>query len=553
MKILGVDIGTSSVKVAELEVSSKGFSVSAFFEMPLSLDPQKDQGLEVLEALRQLSGRYDPGNTRWVVAVPQYLVSIHNKRFPFRERQKILKSLAFELEDEIPFDIDETVFDAKPIEFVGPMTDTLTVATPKEAIRTVLEIAENGGIDPEVVTVEGLALGNVFANWEEPLRELPLGAISEGTTTAPQPARLILQLGHQRSTLLVIREGVLIAVRSFLWGGDDIAQALSKTYSIQIFEALKILREKAFILLNPSGATREQVTLSNTISNSVDTLVADLRLTLLELRTRFRIEFLGMELTGGLANMQNLTPYLTSSLSVPTNVARPLSQFKNLKIELTPRIEAVATNAIGLAIEGLKRPSQMPINLRRDEFAREDAALKAMWATWRVPVQVAFASFLILCVYAVLRENFAARLVEAAEQHVSEMGTKVANLKGASATETGVKNYVNKQKKVIRDHEALEQAGHMTHAFDVLTRLTGKLPVELPPKKGLGIDVSHLLIENEDVVIEGRAQANSIGLVRRALEGIAKPKSLTAVPSTRVASGDGQSFAFKFKVERRKE
>ena len=112
MKIFGVDLGTYSVKVAEMDVTARGYVLSGFHEFALSLDPQKDKSLEVIEALRKLSAASDPSNTKWVLGVSQSNVSVHFNRFPFKERQKILKSLAFELEDEIPLDIDETIFDA---------------------------------------------------------------------------------------------------------------------------------------------------------------------------------------------------------------------------------------------------------------------------------------------------------------------------------------------------------------------------------------------------------------------------------------------------------
>jgi general secretion pathway protein L len=123
MKVLGVDLGQYSVKVAELEVTSKGSVLNGFYEFPLSPDPQRDRALETLEILRRVSSQFGGGAAKWIVGVPQNRVSVHNKRFPFKERAKIQKSLAFELEDDIPLDIDDTIFDAKIIEYHGRFTD----------------------------------------------------------------------------------------------------------------------------------------------------------------------------------------------------------------------------------------------------------------------------------------------------------------------------------------------------------------------------------------------------------------------------------------------
>ena len=88
MKILGVDLGSYSIKIAELDVSSKGYSFTAFHEFPLSQDPQRDRGLEIIETLRQFSARFDSSNTKWVTAIQQNRVSVHHKRFPFRDRPR---------------------------------------------------------------------------------------------------------------------------------------------------------------------------------------------------------------------------------------------------------------------------------------------------------------------------------------------------------------------------------------------------------------------------------------------------------------------------------
>ena len=165
MKVLGVDIGSYSIKVAELDISGKGYVFSNYQEFLLSNDPNRDAHLEVIETLRNLATQYDSNSTKWVIAVPQSGVSVHNKKFPFRDRQKILKSLPFELEDEIPFDVDDSVFDAKIVEVVGDLSTVLTVACPSESVGEVLALAKDGGFDPDIVSVEGLALANCFEDW----------------------------------------------------------------------------------------------------------------------------------------------------------------------------------------------------------------------------------------------------------------------------------------------------------------------------------------------------------------------------------------------------
>ncbi|MEN0059014.1 MAG: pilus assembly protein PilM, partial [Bdellovibrio sp.] len=119
MKSLGIDIGSSSIKIVEVQSTSKGFQVSQQFEHPLNLAPGADQELEIIEFLRNFVSHYDPAQTRFILGLRQDRVSIRNKFFPFNDRLKISKSLAFELEEDLPFSSENAIFDAKIIRTVG--------------------------------------------------------------------------------------------------------------------------------------------------------------------------------------------------------------------------------------------------------------------------------------------------------------------------------------------------------------------------------------------------------------------------------------------------
>lgn len=556
MKALGIDIGTYSIKVAELDVSGKGYQLANFMEFPLSMDPSRDRGLEIIETLRNLSAQYDPSNTRWAIGIPQSRVSVHFKRFPFRERPKILKSLAFELEDEIPLDIDDTIFDAKIIEYVGEAADVLTVASPKEAIEEILSLAKDGGFDPDIVSVEGLAASNCFENLQLPPPDVSPALRSPedpalGVTTA-QSARVVLNIGHTRSLLLVYREGGLIAARSILWGGADIADAIGRAFSIPFVEAVKVLQTKSFILMNSAGASKDQLLMSKTVSDSVDTLMREMRLTLLEVKSNFNLEFKQIDLFGGVSLVQNLGPYVTQALEVPANIGHHLQDLRNNRVQPTPHLEAVSSVALGLALEIVKKPRNPALNLRKDEFARENKAMKIFWEKWRTAVQVAAIAFAILIVYGVLRQSAASHLIEAVDQRLSDMASNLAGLKGARANDVGVSSYIRSQKTKIKNREALMQLETYNSAMDILARLSEKLPVQTPVTPGRGLDISKLTINNDDIVIEGRFQGNDLlPRIESALNEVARPKTVKKGDAAAVPPGPGTPFSYTMKVNRK--
>lgn len=550
MKVLGVDLGSYSIKVAELEKSSKGYVFTNFFEIPLSPDPNRDRSLDTIEALRNLSGNYDPAHTLWVIGIPQSRVSVHHKKFPFKERAKIFKSLPFELEDDIPLDIDETIFDFKLINTIGPLAEVLTVACPKEAIEEILNLSKDGGFDPAIVSVEGLAFANVFENWNAPPLDLPvIEEAHEGESSAPPPApgHAILHIGHSHTLLLVYRESRLVAARSFLWGGAEIAQSIVRTFNHSIFEAIKLLNSKGFILMNSAGASSDQLKLSDAISSQVDNLIKDLKLTLLEIKAEFHIDYREIQLGGGVSRIQNLGAYITQGLEIPVNANLTPIADKPTRLEITPHLEAVAAPALGLAIEGIKRPRNPAINLRRGEFERENIAFMRFWETWKVPAQIAIAAFSAFFIYSIIRDQLASSLVESADVQLVEAAQKAANLKGGQASEIGIQRYVRTQKDRLKNQDALAQLDDYISAPEVLAQISEKMPKNQPNQ---GYDIVLLEIDNDQLTIQGRAHslAQSV-LVEKALGDIALPGSLA-----KVGTGDikgGTPFGFKMKVKRR--
>lgn len=554
MKILGVDLGSYSIKIAELDASGKGFSFTAFHEFPLSQDPNRDRGLEIIETLRNFSARFD-ATTKWVVGVPQTDAATHLKRFPFRERMKILKSLPFELEDDIPMDIDEVVFDAKISEYVGPMADVLTVAVPKESVEEALGVSKDGGFEADIVSVEGLAFANLFERWQNAPAEMPLASREVDEATGQLPAstsRLILHMGHSRTLLLVYRDTGLVAVRSLQWGGMDVAQALIGAFNIPMHEAIKTLHSKAYILMNSAGASRDQMRLSQAVATSVDQLMRDLRLTLIEVKAAYNLEFSRLDMTGGMSSIQNLGAYITQSLEIPANAAPSIFSEVAARFPLSPEIEATGGVALGLAIEGLKRPRNPAVNLRQGEFARENLTLKIFWENWRVPVQIAIAAFMILTIYSFVRESISAGLVLAADEHLTESAQKVLAQKNVSDATSAITRYLTTQRSLIKTREAYSQIDDYVPAFDVLAKLSEKLPVITKPVAGQGLDVSVLTVDNDDGHIEGFVQGSTtVAQLEKALEDVIRPKSLTKVPGSSPVAGKGTAFSYNFKINRK--
>ena len=430
MKSLGIDIGSSSIKVVEVQSTSKGFQVTQYMEHALGITPDHDQELEILEYLRDLSASYDPAQTRFVVALRQDRVAVRNKFFPFNDRLKISKSLPFELEEDIPFSSDNAIFDAKIIRTMGVGAEVLACAAPKTHIQQCLQRAQDSNMDPAIISLEGPAFANVFEKWNEapPAQVAQAPSFEDEDAKPVRHLRLVLNMGHTRTLVCAFEGSSLVAVRSILWGGKNIAEAITQKYEIPYLEAMKELQTKAFILTNKQGATFDQVTFSDTIAKSVRELSRDVQLSILELKSEFNANIDSISLTGGASQVQNMGPFLTQVLEVPVNRISVLEQIPNVNFERTPAVGAKLGVALGLAIEGLKKPRNPPLNFLRGDFAKENHQMKAFWAKWGGTIKVATAALLVLFIYTNLRESFSVSLADRTQEVLQDQAKCVANL-----------------------------------------------------------------------------------------------------------------------------
>ncbi len=559
MKCVGVDIGSSSIKIAEIEGSGRTATVTQLWELTLSTDPMRDQALEIIEKLRAFSAQYPTKDARWIVAVPQNSVSTRLRRFPFLDRAKILKSLPFELEEDIPFDASETVFDVRIVETFQNASDVIAIACPHEPVEQALDRAKDGGFEAEIISVEGLALSNILDSWWAAPVATP-GPVNTGddATRELRVGHAILQIGHTRTNLVVYRDGHLVAIRSIQWGGHDVAISLESVFKISYIEAIKVLQTKSFVLLNPEGASRDQLAMHKAVADAATPLIRELRMTLLDLRASAGADLRDIRLTGGAGQVQNFAQWLSQSMEVSVS---PLEYFAAMtatgkvafRVNHTPELENTSATAIGLAIEGLRKPRNPAINLRKGLFARSNESLKIFWDTWKGTIQIAASIFVVFCLYAYVRESMSLTLAEQSDEALLSAAKTSAGLKGSQATAEGVSKYIRSETAVIKNREALIELDSYIPALDFVARLSEKLPVQLPPRSGRGLDVDLLTIENDDLTIEGRAQGSDVlATVERELRNIARGGSVEKIKPKAIRSGaPGTSFGFVMKINRK--
>ena len=540
MKSIGIDIGSYSIKVVEAVQSGRGVVVTRTLEKVLNENPAFDPELEILEFLRSFAEGLSSDSTKIVMGLPQRDLLVRLRRFPFTERLKILKSLPFELEEEIPFSLENALFDAKVVQNYPRRSEVLGIAAPRAKVEKIWKLARDGNFQLNVLSSEGVALGNLLENWLQGIPQSPAEPAEDFPVRTEM--EVLLHIGHKHSVLVVASGGRTIGMRSILFGAHEIIQALSHKYEIPAVEAAHEFRQKAFLLLSKEGATYEQTFFSDTVAHALRPLVQELKLSLLEIEADLHGSVNEIWLSGGGAQIQNLHAFLT------TQVSRVVNRFTfpaDYQFTQGQGVEARFGVALGLAVEGLRKPRDPAVQFLQGEYAPQNKRLQEFLQTWGPSLKVAAAGFVIFWIFSSLRLSQSDELVTLSLDQLKKQARQTAGLSVKQANETSVRRYLKDQKKKSDEMKALSQILKTGTALDVLNQVHQILP----SRDNLKLQVSHFRVQGESVEMKGTVQRpEDLTTLENGLKQLAKKGVEKRTPDAGAAQG--VPFAYAFEVDR---
>ena len=544
MRTIGIDIGSYSVKVAEVIQTKKGIQLVSITEHLLGQNPAFDSELEIVEILRALAIQYDPISTKYVVGLKQEWISQRLKIFPFNDRHKILKTLPFEIEEEIPFTLENAISDARITRLIGSTTEVLALVVPKTLIEKSLSRFEGPNLKINILTAESIALANVIEPWGEPFLADPMPTEEQEKDPPKRKLTLLIDIGHSRTHVLAFDRSRLIASRTINWGSKNISETIAKRYEIPFVDAVKEMNSKSFVLLNKDGASYDQMIFSDTIGKVVRDLGRQLKMASMEFQSDFNAQVIGAEITGGGSQIINLGAFLTMQLETPVNVCKWLNHFQN-NGDIPHQLEATGGLAVGLATEGFRKPKNPAINFRKDEFVLQNQSSKIFWETWGGTVRLLGIVFVITLIFGNIREYLAATLVEKTYEVLGNQAKTVAKLSQKQANEAGVKVYIKNEKERIKETKALLGVINMNSAMDILKNINDLIP----GKDQMAVQVKKLDIIDDQVFFEGTTTKPDGGnQIKQALQRISIDGKVQG--SATPAPERGQNFSFQLKVDR---
>lgn len=302
--LLGIDLGHHSVKLALMEGRLGRMELTGFRQR--RVQPEGDGPASMEDRTRALSLLLAEGveaNVQ-VMGYPTEQVSIRAVEMPFSDPGQIEKTLPFELEGHVPFDLDAFVLDYR---IVRGGRGARLAATGKSVVLCAM--AEEEGVADWIQSVEGAGADPRQTVLDAEMLE----HLADGTSV-----QLILDLGHSRTLVTFCCAGEVLGVRAINQGGAVLTDALQKAFDWERSEA-EAQKHNASLSVEATGETevdQAAMKVAQVLSAALDPLMAEIRTTIFSFEGKHGLELEEVLLTGGASHLGGLSAKFTGDLGL---------------------------------------------------------------------------------------------------------------------------------------------------------------------------------------------------------------------------------------------
>jgi type IV pilus assembly protein PilM len=313
-KRVALDIGTSSIKVCQLDQTKEGFVLSKFGYFNLNIDPAmppENKKKIKIEAIREALAALKIKHKKTIFAVPGQSVFIRNRTLPPVPESKVTQIVQYEIQQQIPFPPDQIALDYQILKRTEAREyEVLMVAIKVDTVDSFAEVITDSKLRIDTVDVGPLAA----YNWFRYSGELP----PDGGIVA------CLDFGASTTDIFIESGGELRMTRSLTISGNQVTEAIRDALGLTFVEAEQIKKSSGYIAIDGQGPPPdvqphpETAKIAEAIAGVLERLVGEIARSF----GYFRSQPSGgpvaqILLCGCAAALRNLGPFLQARLGVP--------------------------------------------------------------------------------------------------------------------------------------------------------------------------------------------------------------------------------------------
>lgn len=470
-KVIGLDIGSFSIKAIEIINTFKSYEIVNFYETVVPTLEGVPLDAVVPVCMEQLFKEHNIEADRIITAMPGQFISSRILPFNFSDPRKIEASIMVQLEDHIPFNMDDMIVDHQILGNMRDQTMVLAVMTRKAFLKNFLDLLDRIDIDPKLVDIDSLAFYNLSSH---------LNLEQEGCFA-------MVDVGHEKTSVCIIRDGVLRMFRSINLGGRYITEFLARDLECDYYEAQRIKHRVSLVLTNSydgSDLSAEDKEVTERITLATNAIVKELGRTFYSFKSYEKTPLSKIYLSGGTSKIKGFSELLQDQLELTVDKLSLDQTELEIDSKILSSMESVPQSlAIGLrAVTNIKKHSQ--INLRRGEFSyvqNYESLLKG----GSVALKVVLLALVLLSVSFAIKSYFYFNQNEALKKayiSVYKANFPKARTKNKtfakirSEAENGMRAGINEVRGAIGEYKI---ANTSSPALEVLQAISEKIPKDV--------------------------------------------------------------------------
>src|SRR5512144_2630281 len=258
-ELIGLDIGSSSVKMAHIKVVGAENRLKKFGVFPLPADAIVDGAImdhaAVVEGIKAALRELKIREKEVAISLSGHSVIIKKVQLPTTTAEELEESIQWEVEQYIPFDIKDVKID---FQVIGPLKDdpskmdVLLVAAKTDLVNDYISVVKDAGLSPAIVDLDSIAAGNAF-EFCHPVSD--------------EQVPMVINVGASFMNVNILHSGVPLFTRDVPMGGGMYTSEIQKqiAVSFEAAEDIKVGRK------DPGDKAEKLSEIMKTVSNILAT------------------------------------------------------------------------------------------------------------------------------------------------------------------------------------------------------------------------------------------------------------------------------------------
>lgn len=353
-EIVGIDIGNYSIKIACFGKDKNKIHLTAWGYIPLNFKPDVPadvKKVQIGQEIKSFLNKKGVSANYAATSISGNAVIVRYVKLPKLTKKELNLTISVEAEPFIPFDIKDVnltyyILNDDIMEEGQKKMETVLVAAKKDAVRDKIDIISSAGLFPLIIDVDSFALETLY------------------TKMYPQPddsTVLILNIGHKVTNLSIVRQGITRVVRDIFIAGAAFDKAIGKILKVEPAESNALKKSKGILMTveEKESAIEDYDKQALLVSKALIGVMRDLYS-----EVSRSIDFYlsqGAEqsvskiiLTGGMANLKNISTFLSSEFKIPVEVLNPFAFMEDKVKDMPEEILPSMAVASGLGLREFK-------------------------------------------------------------------------------------------------------------------------------------------------------------------------------------------------------